>query len=108
MIATISPPMHLRRPRFSRRAVRWLWPAALLALTPKCVLCVLAYAGLGVALGTGGREICGESLESPATWATVLAWLGLALGLGAIGSLTSCRRRYEVSLPDTHSGKETA
>jgi len=107
MIATISPPMHLHRPKFSRRAVRWLWPAALLALTPKCLLCVLAYAGLGAALGAGGPEICGGSAESLATWATVLAWLGLALGLGAIGSLASYRRRYEVSLPDTHSGKET-
>ena len=43
-----------------RRVVRWLWPAALLALTPKCVLCVLAYAGLGSVLGLGGGpELCG-------------------------------------------------
>ncbi|MBI3884126.1 MAG: hypothetical protein HY302_00085 [Opitutae bacterium] len=36
-------------------------PAALLALTPKCVLCVAAYVGLGAALGLGGPELCGGS-----------------------------------------------
>ena len=44
-----------------RRAVRWLWPAAVLAIAPKCLLCVLGYAGLATALGLGGPEICGGS-----------------------------------------------
>src|SRR5688572_12040605 len=83
--ATNSPPMPSRRAEFSRRAVRWLGPAALLALAPKCVLCVLAYAGLGAALGLGGPEICGATAGAPATWATSLAWLGVASGLGAFG-----------------------
>ena len=75
----------------SRWAARWLLPAALLALTPKCVLCVLAYVGLGTALGLGGPELCGASPESPDSWATLLAWLGVSGVLGAIGSLAHCR-----------------
>ncbi len=82
----MSPP----RIEFSRRAVRWILPAALLALTPKCVLCVLAYAGLGAALGVGGPEICGATNGS--SWAAPLAWLAVAGGLGALGCLANCRR----------------
>jgi hypothetical protein len=48
------------RIKFFRRAVRWFLPAALLALMPKCILCVLVYAGLGALLGFGGPEICGR------------------------------------------------
>ncbi|HEX2853406.1 MAG TPA: hypothetical protein VHO24_09220 [Opitutaceae bacterium] len=80
------------RTEFFRRAVRWLWPAALLALAPKCVLCVLAYAGLGTALGLGGPEICGAPADAPGAWATSLAWLGVAGGIGAGGFLASCCR----------------
>ena len=83
--------MPSRRTEFSRRAVRWLLPAALLALTPKCLLCVLAYAGLGTALGLGGPELCGASTNSPASWASSLAWLGVAGGLGTVGFLAICR-----------------
>ncbi len=50
----------------AKRARRWLIPAALLALTPKCVLCLLAYTGLGVALGFGGPELCGAPDSSAA------------------------------------------
>ena len=84
--------MPSRRIEFSRRAVRWLWPAALLALTPKCLLCVLAYAGLGAAFGLGGPEICGASAGWPASWASALAGLGIAIGLGTFGFLVGCRR----------------
>ena len=57
---------------FFRRPARWLPGVALLALTPKCLLCAAAYLGLGAALGLGGPEICG----APASiWATLLAWL---------------------------------
>jgi hypothetical protein len=72
-------------PCCSSRA-RWLLPAALLALTPKCVLCVLAYAGLGTALGLGGPELCGVAGDSSLSWATVLAWFGVAGALGVIGN----------------------
>lgn len=81
------------RPEFSRRSVRWLWPAALLALAPKCVLCVLAYAGLGTAFGLGGPEICGAPAGSTATWPTALAWLGVAMGIGTLGLFA--HRRHE-------------
>jgi len=84
--------MPSRRAEFPRRAIRWLLPAALLALTPKCLLCVLAYFSLGAALGLGGPEICGASAGSPASWASSLAWLGVAGGLGTFGFLASCRR----------------
>ena len=83
--------MPSRRTEFSRRATRWLLPAAVLALAPKCLLCVLAYAGLGAALGLGGPEICGASAGLPASWASSLAWLGVAGGLGTFGFLATCR-----------------
>jgi hypothetical protein len=83
--------MSSRRAELFRRAIRWLVPAALLVLTPKCVMCVLAYAGLGAAIGLGGPEICGASAGAPGTWALTLAWLGVASGLGAFGLFTSSR-----------------
>ncbi len=52
------------RPESSRRAVRWLLPAAALALAPKCLLCVLAYTGLAAALGLAGPELCGAPTSS--------------------------------------------
>lgn len=55
--------MPLPRPSSFRRALRWLVPAAALALAPKCLLCVLAYAGLASALGLGGHELCGAPTE---------------------------------------------
>ena len=64
-----------------RRPVRSLGPVALLALAPKCALCVLAYAGLGAALGLGPTELCGASTGSPGGWAPSLALSGLALGI---------------------------
>lgn len=69
------------------RAVRWLLPTALLALAPKCVLCVLAYAGLGAALGLGGPEMCGASPTSPASWVASLTWLGVLCVLTVFGFL---------------------
>ena len=68
-------------------------PAALLALAPKCVLCVLGYAGLGTTLGLSGQELCSAATESPFSWITSLAWLGVGGGLIAGGLLASRRRR---------------
>jgi hypothetical protein len=81
--------MRLRPPLSERlrRRCRWLIPAALLALTPKCILCVLAYAGLGAALGTGGLEICGAPADPAGNW----PWLVPALGMAA-GVVALCRR----------------
>jgi hypothetical protein len=50
--------------RLAKRTRHWLLPAALLALVPKCVLCLLAYTGLGIALGLGGPELCGGTTAS--------------------------------------------
>ena len=60
---------------------RWVATAALLALAPKCVLCVLAYAGIGAALGLGGPEMCGTPAGATGSWVTSLALPGIALGV---------------------------
>jgi hypothetical protein len=75
-------------------------PAAALALTPKCLLCVLAYAGLGASLGIGGPEICGAASGSHAFWASSHTWLGFAGGLGTLGFLASCRQVRSVPPAD--------
>ncbi|HYD85625.1 MAG TPA: hypothetical protein VEA63_16270, partial [Opitutus sp.] len=77
--------MSSRRTEFSRRAARWLLPAAVLAFTPKCLLCVAAYVGLGAALGLATPELCGGAANASTTWASSLAWLGLICGLSAFG-----------------------
>ncbi len=61
----------------------WLIPAALLALAPKCVLCVLAYAGLGAALGFGGPELCGATGDATISWVWLPA-LGAAVGIARL------------------------
>ncbi|HEY8993193.1 MAG TPA: hypothetical protein VIM71_00795 [Lacunisphaera sp.] len=61
---------------FIRRLCGSLLPAALLAVAPKCVLCLAAYAGIGAVLGLGGPEICGAS--EPTHWTPVV--------LGALGA----------------------
>ncbi|MFT3869515.1 MAG: hypothetical protein QM715_13760 [Nibricoccus sp.] len=90
MIATLSPPMSPQLTNIFRRTRRWLLPAALLALTPKCFLCLVGYAGLGTALGLGDPEICGASFDI--TWASALLFLLSGLSLGVIG-LYLLRRR---------------
>jgi hypothetical protein len=74
-----------------RHLVRWLAPAALLALVPKCLLCVMAYAGIGVALGLGGPEMCGAPAGSTGLMAPALMISSLALGL--IGFFAGGRRK---------------
>jgi len=73
--------MPSRHIEFFRRPLRWLLPVALLALTPKCFLCLAAYAGLGAALGLGGPEICGAPSGTIHPWAWSLAFGGLTLGV---------------------------
>lgn len=64
--ATGKPPMLSPRAEFfrRRRTVPWLLSAPLLAFVPKCLACLWAYAGLGAALGFGGRELCGTSASA--------------------------------------------
>ena len=77
-----------------RRPFRPLASVALFALAPKCLVCVLAYAGIGAVLGLPGPEICGATVGSPGSWASSLAVFGVALGI--VGLLTSlrCRRNW--------------
>jgi hypothetical protein len=68
-------------------------PAALLALAPKCVLCVLAYVGLGTALGLSGQELCGAASQSPTSWIPLFAGFGATGILAVIGLIATGRRR---------------
>jgi len=70
---------------------RWLIPAALLALLPKCVLCVLAYAGAGTILGWVGPEICGAAGPDRPGEAALPA---LGVSLVATLTLLGCRRGF--------------
>jgi hypothetical protein len=85
-----------------RRAVRWLWPAALLALTPKCVLCLLAYAGIGTALGLGGPEICGVASGTMSPWVSSFVLVGVTVGV-----IVHYTRRHK-DTPRVHNSEETA
>lgn len=67
----------------------WLMPATLLALAPKCVLCLLAYTGLGLALGLGGPELCGVPAEPAGQWLLLLS----VAGAFAIHRLISSAKR---------------
>ena len=65
---------------------------ALLALAPKCLLCVAAYAGLGAALGLGGPELCGGSTSGmSATQLGIAAVAGGGIFLVAAGGVASHR-----------------
>jgi len=83
-----NPGDGMRPPGFLRRGwrnIQWLFPAALLALIPKCPLCVAAY----VALFTG----VGISV-STARWIQILM-LGLCVASLAYFVVGYCRRRAE-------------
>jgi len=84
-----------------RLSLRSLAPAALLALAPKCVLCVLAYAGIGAALGIRVPEICGEATGPRGPWAPSLAAFGVALGIAIVLAGLRWRRNPRES-PGNH------
>lgn len=70
------------RPPGGRRLAAGL----LLVATPKCLLCLAAYAGLGTALGLGGPELCGAAPGSagsviPAADLTAAAIVVIATGM---------------------------
>ena len=81
--------MSPRRTERFRRAVLWLVPAAALTLTPKCLLCLLGYAGLGAALGLGGPELCG----APTSQSHDLPWLLAASSVMSVSSAVYFRYR---------------
>ena len=70
--------MRSRLVELVRRLRRWLLPVVLLALAPKCVLCLLAYTGAGTALGLGGRELCGAA-GPDRSWAIALPLLSVTM-----------------------------
>lgn len=78
-----------------RRGVRWLLPAALLALTPKCILCLLGYAGLGAAIGLGGPEFCGASPDTTGAWMSSLVLVCVVFGI--VGIVAQFKRRHTCS-----------
>lgn len=84
MIATI---MSRSRAEIVRGWVRWFPLTAVVAVVPKCVACLVAYAGAGAALGArlGSPELCGAAA---ATLNTAIAWcaaLGAVIALAGAG-----------------------
>jgi len=63
------------------RGGHWLVSGVALALAPKCLLCLAAYAGAGAALGLGGPELCGAPAASGGSWSGLLPAVGVAAGL---------------------------
>ncbi len=63
--------------------LRWVSAAALFALAPKCLVCLVAYAGLGAALGLklGGPEFCGAPASPLTAVLPLLALAGAAVGI---------------------------
>lgn len=84
-------------PEIIRRPLRWPAPLALLALAPKCLLCLAGYAGLGAALGLGGPELCGGPAGESGAWVSALALLGA--GFAGVAMLGAIRRRCGRSVP---------
>jgi hypothetical protein len=87
----MPPPLVDRPTRRSATLRGWLVPAVLLALTPKCLVCVAAYVAAGTALRFGGPEICGAS-NGGAHWAAWLSMLGLAVGVAGFIACSRSRR----------------
>lgn len=69
---------------------RWVGPALLVALAPKCVLCLLGYVGFAASLGLAGPELCGAAGD-----ARSFSWLGWTITLGT--ALGLIRRRWRTT-----------
>jgi hypothetical protein len=74
-----------------RSPARPLASVALVALVPKCLGCVLAYAGLGALLGLRGPQLCGASSDPRVPWLSASVSVGAAMGLAA--TVASLRQR---------------
>lgn len=66
-------------------------PLSLLLIAPKCVLCLVAYAGLGATLGLAAPELCGAETALPFPGVSVIASLG-AIGGVALAGFRVCAR----------------
>jgi MYXO-CTERM domain-containing protein len=84
-----SPPAPEAPVGWRARWCRWLVPVFLLLFTPKCLFCVLAYAGFGAALGFGGAELCGATGDPTGPWTV---WLPALVGALAAGVFFVRRR----------------
>jgi hypothetical protein len=82
-----------------RSAARWFLPTAALALAPKCLLCVAAYAGLGALLGIGGPEICGAPGSPPLAWGVRLATVAAGVSISAVLAVRQSRRLMQAKAP---------
>lgn len=90
--------------RAASRVAALLRPTAalgLLALAPKCVLCLAAYAGVGAWLGIRTPEICGATGSRPAWQAAV--W-GLVMAVGVTGWVANRRLRARGGGPPPSPG----
>jgi len=96
---------------FRRRFVKalvWLIPATLLALAPKCFLCLAAYAGIGAALGLAGQEICGAApLSAMNLWTMVFALIGPTLAVLGFIRFYARRRRLNTNAAARFSEKQS-
>ena len=77
-VQTPSPPSS----RFAR-FIRWLLPAAGLALVPKCPMCIAAYIALGTGVGISVSTAAHLRIALLAACATSLAYLTLGLFRGS-------------------------
>jgi hypothetical protein len=73
-----------------RGSLRWLPAAALVAVAPKCIVCLAAYLGVGATLGVkfAGPEICGapaRTLEGAIAW---FSMAGAAVGIFVLRRLS--------------------
>ena len=98
-----NSPVPLRLVNLLFRRGLWLGTAATILIAPKCLVCVIAYAGLGAAIGIGGTELCGGPTDSPLARATLLS----IPALGVCVVILSARMRNRVGLthnktPDPH------
>lgn len=57
---------------------------ALLAVAPKCVACLVAYIGLGAALGLGGPELCGVAAAPSHAIVLIVSAVLLTIGITCV------------------------
>src|SRR5262249_33257862 len=90
MIATTRLRQRVER---LRRVVHWVPAAAIVALAPKCFVCLVAYTSLGTGLGLrlGGPELCGAAKSAPDISVLSFAIVGVAIGGLAVCRWCECR-----------------
>lgn len=79
----------------ARRSLRWGAAALALAVAPKCLLCLAAYAGIGTFLGVklAGPEFCGAPAGPTGEAKVWFAAIGAILGVLVLLSVPLRRKR---------------